>query len=90
MADFDVQYWLAELDRYGNPKLVDGAHQQRSGAEEAATILGRLGLASERRFAIAEVRLSELTGEHPPVNDDAIRTLNSIGLTLRNEMAAHD
>lgn len=74
------QFWLAELDRYGNPKLVDGAHSERSGAEEAAAIIQRLGLASERKYAVAEVVLTELTGEHPALNEEAIATLNAIGL----------
>jgi hypothetical protein len=74
----EVQYWLAELDQYGNPKLCDGAHQSRSGAEKAATIICRLGLARDRRFAVAEVHLSELTGEHDPVNEDAIRALTEV------------
>lgn len=77
----EVQFWLAELDRYGNPKLVDGAHQERSRAEEAATIIRRLGLAGDRLFAVAEVHLSELTGAHPPVNEEAIKALNAIGLS---------
>jgi hypothetical protein len=73
----DIQYWLAELNQYGNPKLIDGAHQARVGAEKAATILRRLGLARDRRFAVAEVHLSELTGEHEPVNEEAIQTLTA-------------
>lgn len=76
----ETQWWLAELDVYGNPKLADGAHNKRDGAEEALTLLQRLGLAKERRFAIAEVRLTEPTGEHGPVNEEAIATLNAIGL----------
>ena len=75
-----TQWWLAELDVYGNPKLADGAHDKRDGAEEALTLIQRLGLAKERRFAIAEVRLTEPTGEHGPVNEEAIATLNAIGL----------
>lgn len=74
------QFWLAELDRYGNPKLVDGAHSGRDGAEEAAAILQRLGLASNRRFAVAEVILTDLTGEHPKLDEESIATLNAIGL----------
>lgn len=73
-----VQYWLAELDKHGNPKLIDGAHEDRGGAEKAATILTRLGLAKGRDFAVAEVHISPLTGEHEPVNEEAIATLNSI------------
>lgn len=34
----DVQWWLAELDRYGNPKLVDGAHSSIKGARDALDI----------------------------------------------------
>lgn len=75
-----IQYWLAELDQYGNPKLIDGAHSDRDGAEEAATLLRRLGLARGRKFAVAEVHISALTGEHGPVNEEAIGTLNAIGL----------
>ena len=75
-----TQWWLAELDMHGNPRLTDGAHGQRAGAEEALTLIQRMGLANERRFAIAEVRLTEPTGEHGPLNDEAIATLNAIGL----------
>jgi hypothetical protein len=75
-----VQFWLADLDRYGNPKLIDGAHQDRAGAEQAATLIRRLGLSGDQNFAVAEVRLSKLTGEHGPVDEEAIATLNAIGL----------
>lgn len=78
----DTQFWLAELDKHGNPKLVDGAHSDRAGAEEALTLftsMSCLGLSTEgRRYAIAEVNLSEPTGEHKPANQDAIDILNSI------------
>ena len=30
------QFWLAEIDQYGNPRLVDGAHATRAGVEQAA------------------------------------------------------
>lgn len=76
----ETQWWLAELDRYGNAKLCDGPHQDRGGAEQAATLLRRLGLVRGRTFAVAEVRLTEITGEHDPVNEDAVETLNTIGL----------
>lgn len=82
----ETQWWLAELDLHGNPKLADGAHTDRAGAEEALTLLRRLGLAKARRFAIAEVRLTEPTGEHAPVNEEAIATLNTIGLRPNAEV----
>ena len=75
-----TQWWLAELDMHGNPKLTDGAHSVRAGAEEALTLMQRLGLAKDRHFAIAEVRLTEPTGKHGQVNEEAIATLNAIGL----------
>lgn len=74
------QWWLAEIDRYGNATLVDGAHCNRAGAEQAATLFKQLGFAADRRLAIAEVRLSELTGEHEPVNAEAVAALNHVGL----------
>jgi hypothetical protein len=37
------QYWLAELDQYGNPKLVDGMHSHRSGVVKAMDIYRTLG-----------------------------------------------
>ena len=60
------QWWLAELDQYGNPTLVDGAHSDRSGAERAMEI--RLEIAAKglstfirgKKFAIARVELTEI------------------------------
>lgn len=75
-----TQWWLAELDMHGNPELIDGAHSVRAGAEEALTLMQRLGLAKDRHFAIAHVRLTEPTGEHGQINEEAIATLNAIGL----------
>lgn len=53
------QYWLAELDRYGNPTLIDGAHATRYGAERGLHIRQRLGFDSGKRYAVACVTLSE-------------------------------
>lgn len=53
------QWWLAELDIHGNPKLIDGAHYDREGAEKALVIFRRLGLIKDRRFAIVEVMIME-------------------------------
>lgn len=75
-----VQHWLAELNRYGGAKLVDGPHNSRDGVEKSATLLRRLGLAGDRVFAAAEVHLTDLTGEHSPVDERAVGTLNAIGL----------
>lgn len=84
MGEYRHQFWLASLDRHGNPKLVDGAHRERCGAEKALTLIRRLGLDRGEEFAIAEVRLSDPTGEHAPVNEEAIATLNAIGLRQKD------
>lgn len=61
-----VQWWLAELDRYGNPTLVDGAHSDRSGVDRAMEIFMEVGsrgkstLTRGKRFAIARVELTEI------------------------------
>lgn len=74
-----IQFWLAELDRYGNPTLIDGAHGEREGAEEALTLRRRLPMLSidGRKFAIAEVLLSEPTGAHGPLNEEALDVLGA-------------
>jgi hypothetical protein len=51
------QYWLAELDQYGNPKLVDGAHSQRSGVVAAMAIYRKCGFDKGRKYAVAKVEL---------------------------------
>lgn len=73
------QFWLAELDQYGNPTLTDGAHGDRNGAEEALTLRKRLPMISTegKKYAIAEVILSEPTGEHGELNEDALKTLGA-------------
>ncbi len=73
-----TQWWLAKLDRYGNPTLCDGAHSDRAGADRAFYLFGRLGLSKDgERYAIAEVRLSEPAANAEGVNEDAIDTLNA-------------
>lgn len=83
--NMETQWWLAELNMYGNGKLADGPHTARIGAEQALYLLRRMGMAGDRKFAIAEVRLTEPTGEHGPVNEEAVETLNAIGLRHTNE-----
>ncbi|BCH33170.1 hypothetical protein MesoLjLc_51000 [Mesorhizobium sp. L-8-10] len=74
------QFWLAELDQYGNPKLVDGSHETREGVEQAAYLFSRLGLGNDKRYACAEVHLTEVTAKAHGANEEALNTLNSIGL----------
>ena len=73
-----VQYWLAELDQYENPKLVDGSHSDAEGANQAAYLIGALGLSSgrDRKFAVARVELSECIPSSKGVNMEAVKILN--------------
>lgn len=79
MAEQQTQYWLAELDKHGNSTLIDGPHDDRSGAEEALTLMQKLNCISTdgREFAIGKLVLTPPTGEHGPVNESAIDTLNN-------------
>ena len=71
-----VQWWLAELDRYGNAKLVDGQHSGRAGADKAMYLIKALHLDAGRRYAVARVELSEPKPSGEGVNHEAIKTLN--------------
>jgi hypothetical protein len=73
-----VQYWLAELDQYGNPKLIDGAHSNEEGVNNAAWLIKAMNLGGDRprRFAVARVELSECVPSSAGVNLEAVRTIN--------------
>ena len=76
-----MQWWLAELDRYGNPKLIDGAHSERQGADQAAYLIRSIGLggATPRRFAVARVELTEVDERnHEIVNEEAVAACKSM------------
>lgn len=75
-----VQWWLAKLDQYGNPKLVDGAHSDRAGVEQALYLINRLGLGKGNRYACARVEVTDVEPVAHNANEDALATLNSIGL----------
>lgn len=73
----DVQYWLAELDRYGNPKLVDGAHSTPEGANQAAYLINAMKLGAQgRKFAVAKVELYECVPTAAGVNTEAVEAIN--------------
>lgn len=76
----DEQWWLAELDQHGNPNLVDGAHSDRGGADQAKHLFDRLGFSGDRRLVVARVTLSETKPNGEGVNEEALAALNSIGL----------
>ena len=71
-----AQWWLAEVDRYDNPKLVDGAHGDRAGADKAAFLFGSLGLTGDRKLAVAKVELSDPRPSSEGVNMEAVRDCN--------------
>ncbi|WP_155257350.1 MULTISPECIES: hypothetical protein [Burkholderia] len=75
----DVQWWLAELDQYGNPKLSDGAHSERAGADKAMYLIKNLGLDTKgKRWAVARVELSEPRPSANGVNMEAVATCRSM------------
>ncbi|CDN60002.1 hypothetical protein I35_1479 [Burkholderia cenocepacia H111] len=75
----DVQWWLAELDQYGNPKLSDGAHSERAGADKAMYLIKSLGLDNKgKRWAVARVELSEPRPSSDGVNHDAVSACRSM------------
>jgi len=68
-----VQYWLAELDQHGNPTLIDGAHSDAEGANQAAYLIQAIGLGKrERNFAVARVELTECVPSSKGVNQRAV------------------
>lgn len=70
-----AQWWLAELDVHGNPKLVDGPHGTRAGADRAAYLYARFGFALGGRYAVARVDLSAANPKSTGVNEEALRAL---------------
>ena len=58
-APISTQWWLAELDQYGSPKLVDGDHADMAGANRALYLINALGLGAGRKYAAAKVQLFE-------------------------------
>lgn len=79
-SEENVQWWLAETDGYGNPTLSDGPHSDRAGVEQAAYLIKRLGLTRGRTFVAARVELSSVKPAAHGADEDALNTLNSIGL----------
>lgn len=83
-ADMRTQYWLAELDQYGNPSLIDGAHSTRQGVNRAAYLIETMHLGKpNRRFAVAKVELSECKPSAAGVNLEAVRTINRAKAALK-------
>lgn len=72
VTDEFTTYWLAELDNYGTPKLMDGPHDNRNGADEALYLIKRLGLFDQsKKYAIAKVVVSEPDDKDHDINEEA-------------------
>lgn len=71
----NTQFWLARLDQYGNPTLVDGAHAARSGVEQAMHLFNRLSRTKGEQYACAEVIITSVEAKPHGANEDAIATL---------------
>ena len=52
------QYWLAKLDRYGNPRLMDGSHGDLENVRKALALYKMLGF-SEGHYAAVKVTILE-------------------------------
>lgn len=79
MAAVMTQWWLVEVGR-GLPRLADGPHGERAGVEQALYLLRALGLDQGRTYACAEIRITDVVPIAHGANEDALATLNSIGL----------
>ncbi|GAB7525373.1 hypothetical protein [Paraburkholderia sp. 2C] len=72
------QYWLAELDQYDNPKLIDGSHSDRAGADKAMYLYNSMGFSKGKRYAVAKVELSEPQPSSKGVNQEALGACNEM------------
>lgn len=84
-----VQWWLGKLDRYDNVKeLTDGAHSEASGAHEAMYLFKRLGLEDkDTKYAVVRCEVFEPIPDGSRANQEALKTLNNIGLVTSEEAA---
>lgn len=76
----DLQWWVADIDQYGMPKLTDGPHSKRDGCEHALYLLSRLGLRPEQKRAICRVEIFPPVAKPHGADEEALNALNSIGL----------
>lgn len=72
-----TQWWLASLDKYGNPKLEDGAHSERAGANQALYLINSLNLGAGKKFAVVKVQLFDAAPDSKGVNHEALATLSA-------------
>lgn len=75
-----TEWWLVEItEPHGNIRLADGPHDDRAGVDEAAYLHRALGLQRGRRYAAAEVRLTEATPKPSKgTNHEAVETIRNV------------
>jgi hypothetical protein len=74
----EIQYWLAEIDQHGNPKLIDGAHGDPQGPANARFLIESMHLGEPgRKFATAKVELSPCVPSAAGINLETVRTINA-------------
>jgi hypothetical protein len=79
------ELWLAEVTRdEGNHQLVrllDGPHSDAEGVAMAKELFNRLGFARKyQNLKLVRVSVEEIGASAERVNDEAVKTLNGIGL----------
>ena len=74
----DVQWWLVELDQYGNcSRMVDGAHSDAEGADKAAYLIKAMHLPSANaKLAVAKIELYPCEPNAEGVNHEAVASVN--------------
>lgn len=83
----NVQWWLATVDQYGNPKLVDGAHSDQAGANQALYLINALGVGAGRSYKVAKVELFDAVPDGSSVNHKALASLVEIMPSSTKEQA---
>lgn len=67
-----VQWWLAECDAHGNPKLTDGPHSDAKGVRRALYVINGLGLRRERPMVACRVEMFEVVPDGEGCNESAL------------------
>lgn len=77
MKPIDTQWWVAELDKYGNPTLTDGAHTNKESCEEAIFIMESL-IKDKKNRVIVKVEIYPGEASQHNVNVDSLKILKQI------------
>lgn len=74
-----VQWWLSQLDQYGNVAcLLDGAHSTRDAVNRAFYLHQRLGyIKSQFKYAAVKCEVHDVTPDPAGVNEEALDTISA-------------